>query len=383
MSCTKGSRGWGHIRKLPSGRYQASYVYELVRHNAPRTFSTKPRAEGWLADERKLIELDEWTSPARRAAARTARAITVSEYATQWIKDRPVKARTRLMYESLHAQHIKPKLGALPVDHVTADRVRSWYSGLGSEHTRRNSHAYGLLHAVMGTAVKDGLLQANPCQIERVMNPVRKREPVILTVPEVAALADGVPERLKAAVLVSAWCGVRWGELIELRRRDIDVDAEVLYVGRGATHRGECRIDTPKSGKPRAVVIPPHIRTDLKHHLDVFADKGQDGLVFPPQRGSCHLNDKVFRGAIAKPLRDIGRETLRIHDLRHFSGTMTARVGNLAESMARLGHSTVRASLLYQQVVSGRDAEIAAALSALAVPEDSTPVVSSEDATTP
>jgi len=270
------------------------------------TFTTKPRAEGWLADERKLIELDTWTSPASRAAARTARVITVGQYATQWIKDRPVKARTRLMYESLLEHHIKPKLGALPIDKLTADRVRSWYSGLGTKHTRRNSHAYGLLHAVVATAVKDGLLPANPCQIERVMNPQRKREPVILSVPEVAALADAVPERLKAAILVSAWCGVRWGELIELRRRDIDVDAEVLYVGRGATHRGECRIDTPKSGKPRALVIAPHIRADLKHHLDVFADKGPNGLVFPPQRGGCHLNDRVIPDAIAKLLSDIG-----------------------------------------------------------------------------
>ena len=57
MACTKGSRGWGHIRKLPSGRFQASYIHNLDRHNAPITFTTKPRAEGWLADERKLIEL--------------------------------------------------------------------------------------------------------------------------------------------------------------------------------------------------------------------------------------------------------------------------------------------------------------------------------------
>ena len=77
-------------------------------------------------------------------------------------------------------------------------------------------------------------------------------------------------------------------------------------------------------------------------------------------------NDRVFRDAIAKPLKDIKRSDLRVHDLRHFAGTQVARVGNLAESMARLGHSTVKASLLYQQVVSGRDAEIAAALSELA-----------------
>jgi integrase len=201
--------------------------------------------------------------------------MALSSYATKWIAERHVKHRTRLMYESLHKQHIKDTLGALPIDAVTPDRVRSWYARLGSEHTRRNSHAYGLLHAIMGTAVKDGLLPSNPCQIERVMNPQRKREPVILSVAELADLANRVPERLKALVLVSAWCGVRWGEVIELRRKDIDVDAEVLFVGRGATHRKGCAIDTPKSGKPRAVVIPPHIRTDLKHHLDVFA---QDGL---------------------------------------------------------------------------------------------------------
>ena len=55
-----------------------------------------------------------------------------------------------------------------------------------------------------------------------------------------------------------------------------------------------------------------------------------------------------------------------MHDLRHFSGTQTARLASLAESMGRLGHSTASASLLYQQRVSGRDAEIAEGLSRLA-----------------
>ena len=57
---------------------------------------------------------------------------------------------------------------------------------------------------------------------------------------------------------------------------------------------------------------------------------------------------------------------IRIHDLRHFSGTQVARVGNLVETMNHLGHSTITASLRYQHVVSGRDVEIANQLSALA-----------------
>ncbi|MGO9155676.1 tyrosine-type recombinase/integrase [Mycobacterium sp.] len=371
MARTKGSRGWGHIRRLPSGNLQASYIGpDLRRHNAPVTYSNtkagKVRAEGWLADERARIEADTWTPPKQRAAARTARAVSLADYAAKWISERKVKPRTRLMYESLLKHHIRDGIGASEITAVTPDAVRTWFAALGSEHTRRNSHVYGLLHAIMATAVKDGLVLVNPCQIERAMNVARKREPVILTVPELATLASTVPERLKALVLLSAWCGLRWGEVIELHRRDFENDCEVIFVRNAATHRGECRIDSPKSGKPRAVVIPPHIRADIKHHLDVFTEKGYGAVVFAPLRGGCHLNDKVFRDAIAKPLHDIKRADLRIHDLRHFAGTQTARVGNLTESMARLGHSTVKASLLYQQVVSGRDAEMAAALSELA-----------------
>ena len=377
MARTKGSRGWGHIRKLPSGNLQASYIGpDLRRHNAPTTYTNskagKVRAEGWLADERALIEADTWTRPADRRAARTARAITLHDYAEKWVKDRPVKARTRLLYESQLKLHIKPTIGTREITTVTPEAVRSWYAALGTEHTRRNSQVYGLLHAIMATAVKDGLVTVNPCQIERAMNVQRKHEPTILTVPELATLADTVPERFKALVLLKAWCGLRWGEVIELRRKDIENDAEIAFVRRAATHRkdaGEandgCRIDTPKSGKARTVVIPPHIRSDVKHHLDVFTDKGDEALVFAPARGGHHLNDKVFRDAIAKPLKDIKRDDLRIHDLRHF-GDASCRRRRLHQSMARLGHSTVKASLIYQSVVSGRDAEIAAALSELA-----------------
>jgi integrase len=168
-------------------------------------------------------------------------------------------------------------------------------------------------------------------------------------------------------VLLSAWCGVRWGEVSELRRKDIDADCEVVYVGRTVTHRsGECSIDTPKSGKPRAVVIPPHIRADVRHHLETFTGTEPDALLFPAGRSGCHLNDRVFRKYLEPALKAVDREDARVHDMRHFAGTQVARVGNLVETMHRLGHSTVKASLLYQQVVSGRDAEIAAALSALA-----------------
>jgi integrase len=359
-------RGWGHIRRQRSGRLQASYIGpDLVRHYAPKTFTARMDAEYWLSDERRMIERGEWTSPEKRVAEVVAQHITLAEYADTWIRERNVKPRTRIGYESLWDNHIQP-LGKVPLIHLTPESVRTWYASLGSEHVRRNSHAYGLLHAILATAVTDQLIPANPANLSRAMNPPTKRQPVILDVAEVAALADAIkPERLRALILVMAWVGVRWGEAIELQRRDVAEGAKAIRVSRAVTHRDGCRVDTPKSGKGRSVIVPPHIRDDLLHHLATNVGDDPAALLFPAARG-CHLNDRVFRDYLAPALKSIGREDLRVHDLRHFAGTMAARAGNLPETMARLGHSTAKASIIYQGIASGRDVEVAAAMSKLA-----------------
>lgn len=359
-------RGWGHISRQRSGRFQASYIGpDLVRHYAPKTFTARMDAEGWLRDERRMIERGEWVSPKKRTKEIEAQHITLADYAKTWIKERNVKPRTRIGYESLWENHISA-LGKVALIHLTPESIRTWYAGLGTEHVRRNSHAYGLLHAILATAVSDQLIPANPANLSRAMNPPTKRQPVILDVDEVAALADAIkPERLRALVLVLAWTGVRWGEAIELQRRDVAEGAKAIRVSRAVTHRDGCRVDTPKSGKGRSVIVPPHIRADLLAHLAAHVDSAPTSQLFPAARG-CHLNDRVFREYLAPALKTIGREDMRIHDLRHFAGTQAARVGNLPETMARLGHSTPKASLIYQGIASGRAEEVAAALSKLA-----------------
>jgi len=325
-------------------------------------------AEHWLAAERRLIEFGAWTPPAKREAEKYAGAITVADYGAKWIEQRPVKARTRIGYEATLARYVTDSLiGSVPLRNLTADAVRSWYAAMAASKPTAKAHAYQLLHAVCATAVADGLLPSNPCIIPTAMATTTKRQPVILTPAEVAVIADAIePERLRTMVLVMAWCGPRWGEVIELRRRDVAADGSTITVARGATHRqGVCRIDTPKSGRGRTVVTPPHIRADVVAHLATI-DKGADALLWPPTRGGCHFSDRGFRDAFQAALSDTGREGVRTHDLRHFAGTQAARVGNLVETMGRLGHSTVKASLMYQSIVSGRDAAVAEALSKLA-----------------
>jgi integrase len=365
MSGKRGRRGWGHTRKLPSGRWQASYQHHLARHPAPDTFAQRMDAEAWLAAERQLIERDIWTPPKVRAAQRQIKGVTLGEYAKTWIEHRNIKASTKTEYERLLAGPLAP-LHSVELRHLTPDMVRAWHSALSSA-PRRRSHAYGLLHAVAAQAVADETIPANPCAIRRAMNPPRKREPVILTPAKLAQVADAIkPERLRALVLVMGWCGLRWGEAIELQRRDIAADASTIAVARAVTHRGACRVDTPKSGKARVVVVPPHIRADLLDHLDRHVAKQPGVLVFPAFRDGCHLNDSVFAKHFRPALKAAGREGVRIHDLRHFAGTQAARVGTLRETMNRLGHSTVAAAMRYQGLVDQADADLAARLSALA-----------------
>jgi transcription factor WhiB len=71
---------------------------------------------------------------------------------------------------------------------------------------------------------------------------------------------------------------------------------------------------------------------DIKAHLANFVDTAGDSLLFTPARGGCHVNDRVFAKDVFKSaLTAISRDDMRVHDLRHFAGTMTAQVGNLVE----------------------------------------------------
>jgi integrase len=203
-------------------------------------------------------------------------------------------------------------------------------------------------------------------------------DPTVPTVDELARIADAIQVNLQAYVLISAWCGLRFGEATELRRKDIvsskgdGFPPDTIVVRRGVVHRKgddgqRCRVDTPKSVRTRSIIIPPHMRTPVEQHLARFVDADPEALLFAPARGGCHVDSRVVRDAFREACRAADVPAMRLHDLRHFAGTMTARVANLVETMDRLGHSTPNASLRYQSLVNGRRAEIDDALSALAV----------------
>lgn len=368
MANTLNHRGFGHLRRLPSKRWQASYVGpDLARHNSPTTFQTKGDAEAWLGAERNLVASVSWKAPSTRREARMEPAF--EGYARRWIEDRTLKPRTRDGYEHLLERYLLPAFGHRLLTSITPSEVRHWWAGMEQSTPTVNARAYALLKAVLNTAVADEEISANPCRIKSASSTPRLREVRPATVAELATIVATLPGNRRAVALLCSWCALRIGEVLELRRKDIDIVRGEVRVERSvAWVRGKSVVGAPKSAAGRrTVTMPPHVVPELRAHLEGHVGRGRESLLFPARDGHSHLQPTVFNQAFRKARAAAGRDDLRVHDLRHTGATLAAMTGaTLAELQQRLGHSSVGAALRYQHAAAGRDAQIAVALSILA-----------------
>lgn len=358
-------RGFGALRKLPSGRWQASYVGpDTIRHAAPVTFETAEDAEGWLTDRRREIKNEDWTPP------RSRRPVTFGEHAERWLMNRTLKPRTRYHYRKLLDAKLLPTFKGVALKHMTADLIDDWYYRFGDSTPTSRAHAYGLLRAILGDAVQRRLLDYNPCHIRGAGNVKRAKQIEPASLPQLEALTKAMPERYRLMVLLAAWCGLRFGEITELRRNDVDLIHGVVKVRRAVVRvDGAFIVGTPKSDAgTRDVNIPPHLLPAVKAHLVANITGGRDGLLFPASGDPTkHLAPATLYKVFYKAREEAGRPDLRFHDLRHTGAVLAASTGaTLAELMARLGHSTAGAALRYQHAAKDRDKVIAEALSSLA-----------------
>jgi integrase len=208
-------RQFGTIRKRPSGRWQAFYLHEGVTHYAPNTFKTKADASAYLDNVHADITRGGWVDP-------RAGRIRFAEYASEWLASRPdLRPRTLMQYESLLKCHLIPTFGAHSIADVTPSQVRVWHASLSARRPGAARTAYRLLRAIFNAAVHDERRLRNPCQIAGAGSD-RTIERPVPSVAEVAALAEAMPERLRLAVTLAAWGGLRRGEVLALRRKDVD-----------------------------------------------------------------------------------------------------------------------------------------------------------------
>lgn len=365
MANSKGTKArFGSLRTLPSGRIQARYTGpDGLMHRAPFTFDTKGDAETWLSTIRADIVRDSWNPN----AAGPRKMLTFGAYADRWLTARTLEARTRQHYRALLDKQIFATFAAVPLKHITPDLVREWHSTTALDTPTIRAHAYGLLRTILGQAEKDQLIVKNPAWIRGAGNSKRVHKIKPATLAELEALVTAMPERYRVMVLLASWCGLRFGELAELRRPDVNTKSGVLHVRRGVVRaNGQTIVKKPKSDAGiRDVAIPPHLLPLLREHLLKHAEPGKSGLLFPA-KGGGHLAPSSLYRVFYRAREAADRPDLRFHDLRHTGAVLAASTGaTLAELMGRLGHSTPGAALRYQHAAQGRDMAIAKALSAL------------------
>lgn len=363
---TSRKRRFGNVRKLPSGKYQARYTGpDGLSRTAPTSFGTERAAERWLVQTEADILRGDWLDP-------DAGKVALREYIADWLRDRDLKPRTREEYERHIRLHVLSYLGNTRLSAVGAPTIRAWRTALLNVPVGKPTVAktYRILHAVFNTAVDDDLIRRNPCRIRGAATATADERP-IATLDQVFAIAAAIQPRYRLLVLLATFAQLRFGELVGLRRRSIDLAAMELFVRKATAEMedGTQTDDDPKSeAGRRPISLLKGLPTEIELHLSTYTQAGPHGRLFigpaggiPPRRNFNRVWKAALKNAGVPAELD-----LHLHDLRHTGSTWSARSGaTLKELMARIGHSSTRAAMVYQHATRDRDHAIAAALDAL------------------
>lgn len=292
-------------------------------------------------------------------------------YLLTWIDHRPnLRPRTIQLYRWLYRRYLEQTFAAITLADITPGLVRAWRADLiaGGVTATMIAKAYRLLHAVLNTVLDDELIRRNPCRI-RGAGEAHTPERPIATVAQVLDLAGRVPARFRALILLAAFTSLRYGELAALRRADLGPELTTVTVRAtlSTLTDGSVVFGPPKSAAGRRTgTVPLAIRDDLRTHLRNFVGDAPEALIFTGAKGAV-LRRSGFQtqSRWTQSVAEAGLPGFHFHDLRHTDNTLAAGTGaSLADLMARMGHGSARAALIYQHATRQRDLTIADALSA-------------------
>jgi integrase len=174
---------------------------------------------------------------------------------------------------------------------------------------------------------------------------------LFLTSEEVESLVDSVPDDAlgttdRALYLTAAYTGLRQGELVALRWRDVDWSAGVIRVRRNYT-RGQ--FGTPKSRRSvRAVPMAKRVARELKARREGSLHRGDDDLVFGHPITGLPYDASRMRKRFRAALASAGIRIVRFHDLRHTFGTRMAGAGAPLRAIQEwMGHRDYTTTLVY------------------------------------
>jgi integrase len=356
-------RTFGSIRKLPSGRWQARYPDGAGKLKAgPLTFLTKGDASRWLAVVEADMARGQFIDP-------EAGQITVRAWAQQWL-DRPGKRPSSLLRDRQALEVFLAQLGHVRLSALTAGMVQEAVNARAKiAKPATVTRDFASFRAMINAAVDADMIGRSP--VRKIAVPqIRPPERNGLTAKQLQDLLSRIPPRYRALILVAAVLGLRWGEAVGLRVRDIDFMRRTVTVAQVVEElQGHLRLipEAKTRSSLRTIAAPPFVIEAIAEHLALYSSAAQFGpedLVFRGPRGGIlrrRFGERVLRPALSQAGLP---ESLTFHGLRHVAVTAMAEAGvPYSVTQRRVGHSTAKLTMeLYSHRTTEADRLAALAL---------------------
>jgi integrase len=356
-----------------------------------RGFPTRKAAAQALGDINAELRQGRHVLPSKK---------TVGQWGDEWLDSLRLAPSTMASYRKLWRLYIKPHLGSVPLDKLTGTAITTMYRKLetGGRHdgkageglsARSIRYAHTTVKASLREAVAQGLLATNPADKAKPPAAREAKPPGIhpWSAQQLATWRAWVEEQQcpdAVAWRVLAFTGVRRGEVLALRWRDLDGDGGRLSVRRSVgviKTKGEAEQlieGGTKSGRERVVDLDSQTVDALRRYRVARAGLSlqltrDDALIFGDEEGQHLHPDRFswrFTNQLARCRRQLGEAappTIRLHDLRHTHASLLLAAGVPVKVVSeRLGHATVTITLeIYAHTMPGMQSEAAAKFAAM------------------
>jgi integrase len=317
----------------------------MVRYRTPQQTQTKKRGFRTKRDAQEFAATVEVEKMTGSYVAPSLGMITVGELAPAWLarKESDTAPSNYVMLESAWRVHVQPVWGATRIADVELNAVEQWIAALNRKSgTTTVVRAYNVLCGILDDAVKAKRLRANPARgVENLPRRTNRRH-VYLSADDVHRLADECGEH-RTLILVLGFCGLRWGEAVALRVRDIEFLKRRIQVSKNAVQLGMRHVVGQTKGRTqRSVPVPQFVLDALSVQC---RGRGMGDLVFGD--GEHYLvRPKSERGWLVRAVKAAGVQKVTPHDLRHACASIAISAGvNVLALQRMLGHKSAKVTL--------------------------------------
>jgi len=346
------------IKKLRNGKYQVRFRDESKRQRA-KSFTRKKDAEAFEAKVITEVKQGIWLDP-------VISQVNLEEIWEDFFETKKGKKKNTLIdYENIWRLHLAPRWGKVALIRIGQIEFDKWVISKNLSPQR-----IGKIHLVMSMlldhAVKRKNLKHNPLKDAlgrrskaNLPTPSVEIATNFLTLTQLIKVAE-IAGFYKDVILVLGLCGLRWGELVGLQVKDLNVSAGTITIRRSLVEiNGKLEESTTKSHRWRIVELPAILQSVC--HRWVF-DKNPDDPLFHTEEGTLLRNTNFTRRIFAPALAKAEVKKIRIHDLRHTAASIAISAGASPKMVKEmLGHSDAQLTMRVYTHIFEADREKVAA----------------------